>query len=604
MPPPKTTKSHGKCEASCSNSRNNNFIVVPLPSTSTEKIHFKCAVHTSKIVSSLNSLRLDERFCDVEIRAGEKVFKAHKVVLSASSAYFHAMFTGGLSESDQNTVELHAIEPYILEILIDYIYSGDVFVSQSNIQQLMVAADMLELVDVVNECIQFYMTEIHPFNAVGIYRFSDMHNFHSLRDFALEYIEVNFVQVMDEEEIYELDKDGIIKFLQSENLHVESEYQVFRCAFTWINCDIPQRRRFVFEILKHVRLPLLTLGLLERTANEECPDMSLKVALKSIHSDLALQRGCLVPLEAQPRRSLKRDIFLVGGCKREPDSYHYGSGENNLSPVQRYDTFKREWTESPDIAVHRLVPGVATLNGALYVAGGEKGSHILASVERFSKDENCWRYVASMNVPRCDFGLCALDNYLYALGGWVGEDIVASIERYDPHSDVWTEIGSLPEPRFSMGVVGYHGRIYLVGGCLQHKRYLSEILSYDPVTGNWRQHTCMSTPRSQMAVAVIGDYLYVVGGENRHEILNTVERYSFRKNKWTTLPTMLEARSRPAVVAVNGVLYAIGGSNMQEDFYRQQVTLSSVECYDPKANMWRSCGNMRESRAEAGAVLL
>jgi len=40
----------------------------------------------------------------------------------------------------------------------------------------------------------------------------------------------------------------------------------------------------------------------------------------------------------------------------------------------------------------------------------------------------------------------------------------------------------------------------------------------------------MLVPRSQMGVAVLDGYLYVVGGTSRHhEVLQSVERYSFEE---------------------------------------------------------------------------
>lgn len=81
------------------------------------------------------------------------------------------MFTGGLSENNQESVELHAISPNILEILLNFIYSGEVSISQNNVLELFIAADMLELHEVLDGCSEFLTKELHPINAVGIYRF-------------------------------------------------------------------------------------------------------------------------------------------------------------------------------------------------------------------------------------------------------------------------------------------------------------------------------------------------------------------------------------------------------------------------------------------------
>lgn len=105
----------------------------------------------------------------------------------------------------------------------------------------------------------------------------------------------------------------------------------------------------------------------------------------------------------------------------------------------------------------RILPGVALLDGKVYVVGGEIESCILDNGDCYDPREDKWTSIAYMVESRCEFGLCALDNCLYAFGGWVGEDIGSSIEVYNPVADVWSLHGHLPEPRFSMGVVAYEG---------------------------------------------------------------------------------------------------------------------------------------------------
>ena len=49
--------------------------------------------------------------------------------------------------------------------------SGDVSVTETNVQELILAADMLELSDVVEICSAFLKQQLEPSNAIGIYRF-------------------------------------------------------------------------------------------------------------------------------------------------------------------------------------------------------------------------------------------------------------------------------------------------------------------------------------------------------------------------------------------------------------------------------------------------
>ncbi|XP_030767544.1 actin-binding protein IPP isoform X2 [Sitophilus oryzae] len=503
-----------------SNNKKNKFL-----SIESDDISYSFA---ARLLGNLNLLRRDKLFCDIDIKIGNEVFSVHKAILTASSPYFHAMFTGGLCEKDQNCVELHGVFPKTFEFILEFMYTGTVVVDKNNVEDLVIAADMFEIIEIITKCSYFLIDQLHETNAIGIYLFARDHNILELKVSAIRYIEEHFPKVIKEEEIYELEKDTFINFLCSEYLKIDSECEMFEAAIKWIKHDIANRKPYVFDILKKVRLPLISFTFLERAINE-CPDSSLKVALKSVYSDMINQKGCLVPLNAKPRKCAKKDIYVIGGSKRELHSVWDRGLEMHYVSIEKFNTFTRKWAKVPDMRVNRLVPGVASLNGYIYVVGGEEGSNILSSCERYDPETKTWTQVASMVIPRCEFGLCALDGYLYAMGGWVGRDIIDSIERYDPRVDKWEVVGSLSESRFSMGLVSYEGLIYMVGGSSLTQRNMQDLMRYNPVSGKWQKLPSMSIARFQMGVAVLDDYLYVVGGTCRQQVLSSVERYSFKK---------------------------------------------------------------------------
>ncbi|XP_012274970.1 actin-binding protein IPP [Orussus abietinus] len=588
------------------NSKNMGFAAQPIRQTSdTSTTVYAAGQYAPKVLKNLNIQRLKNQFSDVGLVADGVVIRAHRSVLAAGSAYFNAMFTGGLVEGQQELVEIHSISAKILSLLVDFIYAGNVNITQDNVQELFAAADMLEIDEVVSGCIEYLQQQLHYSNALGIYRFAEAHNRMDLMKTAQRFIEVNFPQVSQEEEFLDLPKEHLVGFLSSEYIHVDTEFQAFEAAYNWIIHDIPARRCYVFEILSHIRLRLCSLARLERIILES-KDASLNVALRSIQKDLVSNKGCLVPLHVQPRLCAKTNILVIGGSKREPSADNWArAAESTYETIQKYDTFTGKWSEVAPIGIGRILPGVALLNGKVYAVGGELESCIIANGECYDPRENVWTSIACMVEPRCEFGLCALDNSLYAFGGWIGEDIGGSIEVYDPTTNTWRLDGELIEPRFSMGVVAHEGLIYIVGGCTNQSRHRQDLMSYNPVTREWNYLAPMLTPRSQMGITILDGYIYVVGGADKNlDVLASVERYSFDKNKWSTVAPMSVARSYPAVAAADGRLYVIGGDQSREiNFYRTQITISTVECYNPVMNEWHECTSLPTSRGEAAAII-
>lgn len=57
---------------------------------------------------------------------------AHKIVLAARSEYFNIMFTSGFKENAENEVFMQEINPHVLSLLIDYIYTYEIIINVEN----------------------------------------------------------------------------------------------------------------------------------------------------------------------------------------------------------------------------------------------------------------------------------------------------------------------------------------------------------------------------------------------------------------------------------------------------------------------------------------
>lgn len=72
--------------------------------------------------------------CDVILVAGATEIPCHKVILCACSQYFYAMFTGNMAEAKANHITLQGIDPSALVLLIDFVYTSEIQVTEENVQ--------------------------------------------------------------------------------------------------------------------------------------------------------------------------------------------------------------------------------------------------------------------------------------------------------------------------------------------------------------------------------------------------------------------------------------------------------------------------------------
>ena len=110
--------------------------------------------HSEILLSKCAQFREQGEFIDVGLKVGGEIFSTHRIVLAASSDYFHAMFAHGMKESNQEVIELkdESISAAALKIVLDSIDSGDLLVKDETVFDVLVAADHLQVASVVNTC--------------------------------------------------------------------------------------------------------------------------------------------------------------------------------------------------------------------------------------------------------------------------------------------------------------------------------------------------------------------------------------------------------------------------------------------------------------------
>lgn len=80
----------------------------------------------------------NEKFCDVELKAGGRIFPYYKLLLCARSSVFSAMFENNMKEKNLNIVEIEDVDPDTLQKMLTYLHS-DV------LQEDLLAEDALSL---------------------------------------------------------------------------------------------------------------------------------------------------------------------------------------------------------------------------------------------------------------------------------------------------------------------------------------------------------------------------------------------------------------------------------------------------------------------------
>ena len=242
-------------------------------------------------------------------------------------------------------------------------------------------------------------------------------------------------------------------------------------------------------------------------------------------------------------------IWVLGG---------YGPDGATLATAEVYDTGADSWDRGPELPVAVNHAMAATLDGVLYIAGGNDGDGPSSQVARL--EGGGWRRLAPLPQGRSAGGLVALDGRLYLVGGVVDGGLAGDTQVYDPAADRWTSAPGLPTPREHLGAAASADKVYVVGGRVGGiGRNLATAEAFDPAAGRWAAVADLPTARGGLAAAATaGGQVVAVGGE-ASATFPEAEALDTASGRWRSLPPLPTPRHGLGVVAVGDTVYVLAG---------------------------------------------
>lgn len=110
-------------------------------------VHLRSLLHTKNLLKYMNDDRLKQSpFCDLVIMVEGKHFCAHKVVVAVGSSYFHACLS---KNPNVASIQLDHVSYYVFHHLLEFLYTSEFFIQESEIPSILEAAQFLDIIDAV-----------------------------------------------------------------------------------------------------------------------------------------------------------------------------------------------------------------------------------------------------------------------------------------------------------------------------------------------------------------------------------------------------------------------------------------------------------------------
>ncbi|XP_054462486.1 kelch-like protein 10 [Anoplopoma fimbria] len=540
-----------------------------------------------KSSSVFNELRLEGEFCDAVIKVEGVAFEVHRVILCKCSPYFLALFRRW-SSPDKKVFDIPGLSSDMMQLIIEFAYSGSVSVTKENAQELLLAADQLNVMDIVQTCCNFLGEQLCPKNCIGIFQFTNICFSSELQSKAYRYIIDHFEEVVFSEEFLQLSVQQLADILDRDELNVRKESTAYEAVLRWIAHVPEERKEHIAVLLSKVRLALMSMDYMRSNVmsnelvnkNTECQPM-VKEAIETISRIMRNRPSVSYLCNPLARPRLPNAVLLaIGGW----------SGGDPTNGIEAYDIRADYWINVTNNHERpRAYHGTAFLNGNVYCVGGFDRAEHFNSVRRFELSTHTWHEVASMYYRRCYVSVTVLDKCIYAMGGYDGHARLSSAERYRPETNQWSLIAPMHEHRSDASSTTLHNMVYVCGG-FNGNECLQTAECYSPETNQWTVIGLMNCRRSGIGIVAYADHVYAVGGFDGSIRLCSAEAYNPRNNTWHEVSPMLTPRSNFGIEVLDDRLFVVGGFNGFTTSY-------NVEYYDATTDEWTEACEMEIFRS-------
>ncbi|KAL9956956.1 hypothetical protein ACROYT_G038523 [Oculina patagonica] len=145
-----------------------------------------------ELTKRLNMQRKHAHLCDITLVTKDaKEFNAHRNVLSAASLYFHKLLESNMKENREGKVRFEEISGCIMEDVLEFIYTGDVEITQENSEDLIATANYLLIPGLKTVSGRFLEEQMTKSNCISTFYFAEKYQCVQLIANSRKFIHAN-----------------------------------------------------------------------------------------------------------------------------------------------------------------------------------------------------------------------------------------------------------------------------------------------------------------------------------------------------------------------------------------------------------------------------
>ncbi len=439
-----------------------------------------------------------------------------------------------------------------LSAVVDCIYTTKIKVNYKNLPDLLSAASMLQVIDIMDECKEFMEKNMKKTTCFTFLNLAEKYSMNAIERAANDFVLQNFEIVNQTKAFYEITQKSLCWYLSSNFLRTNNrEVDVYNVAKKWLQANKITDSKVVYDVMKHVRFGLMPPSTVSEMMydeiiieNKECRKILLEAT--KYHNEVFKQPFYAGNLN-KPRGA--EGLVVIPNGVRDTGFDVKGKGEDlHMYSMVSEKSHSCQSFKMP--VVYESMTSV-TIGNFLFVFGVESDGY-QNFTKRYDASSNTW--IDLKPVPRCTaVGHVSVlgDQTILLVGGMpiskatrykiLNDNLLNVVYKYSIQTNTWEECATLPIKAAWSAAASEHGKIFTTGGCtyiLDARSVTARVFQYDLKGDVWLTKQPMKNARCDHILEAfdhLGQICTVGGMLLDGTPVRPIELYDPMKDQWTTL---------------------------------------------------------------------